>query len=137
MVAGVDEGKPVPARGRVLLVDDDLLLSRALARVLMANDYVVEVAHGLDAALERLHDGVYLAIITDFDLGPGAANGGDVILRASQLQQPGALRVLMTGRSQSEVCLQTRQLAHEFLAKPFSVHALSGVLDASPPTNAE
>jgi DNA-binding NtrC family response regulator len=137
MVAGADDGKPVPERGRVLLVDDDLLLSRALARVLMADDYVVEVAHGLDAALERLNDGVYRAIITDFDLGPGAADGGDVILRASQVRQPGALRVLMTGRSKSEVSVQTRQLAHEFLGKPFSVRALSGVLDATPPTNAE
>jgi DNA-binding response OmpR family regulator len=119
---------------RVLVVDDDPLLSRAIVRILVADDYVVDVAHALRPALERLDENAYAAVVTDFDLGPGATDGGDTILRASQVRQPDALRVLMTGRSMEEVSAGTRELAHEFLAKPFSVRVLSGMLCAAPPT---
>jgi DNA-binding NtrC family response regulator len=115
-----------------LLVDDDLLLSRALFRALCANDYVVEVANALDPALARLGEGSYAAIVTDFDLGPGAADGGHTILQASQQHQPNALRVLMTGRAMEDVSASTRMLAHRFLAKPFPMRTLTGVLRAAP-----
>ena len=118
--------------GRVLLVEDDERVARALARVLQADGYAIAIAHDLDAALEQLGSGVFPVVVTDLDLGPGAGDGGCRVLMASMQRQPQALRVLMTGRPR-EAIGRARELAHTVLQKPFSPRELAEVLQAGPP----
>jgi DNA-binding NtrC family response regulator len=113
-------------------VDDDHLLAAALARALAAENYAIEVVHGLETALVQLSTNTFAAIVTDLDLGPGAADRGCPILEACQLHQPHALRVLMSGRT-VDVASRARHLAHGFLEKPFPLSALAEVLSTAPP----
>lgn len=117
---------------RVLVVDDEQLLSKALARALAAEGYAVELAFDVDEAMTRLKGGPFLAVLTDLHLGVKAPEGGARILTACQERQPQAMRILMTGNPLADIGART--LAHAFLAKPFLLADLSDTLRVAWPT---
>lgn len=75
---------------RVLLVEDDALVARALAHVLARQAEVVEIADSVADALQRLDAIQFDMIVTDYDLGRGRSTGLDLVrtIRARSLAIP-------------------------------------------------
>lgn len=59
---------------RVLVVDDDELVARTVARLLRARGYEVGVVHGAEDAVRELAAASYDAVVLDFQLGHTDAN---------------------------------------------------------------
>lgn len=79
----------------ILLVEDDPLTARSVARALSIGGRVVTVGSG-GAALEALKSrGAFAAVWSDLDLG-GPTSGMDVLQMAAQTQ-PSAHLLLVTG----------------------------------------
>jgi len=104
-----------PSRERALLVDDDALVLRSLARMLRRAFDVVTATDAADAIAKVGAD--LGAVITDHDLGAGP--DGRAVLRATRLRAPNARSILMSGRLQSAGAGE-EELWHAFLAKPVS-----------------
>src|SRR5687767_11641838 len=78
---------------RALLVDDDPVLRRALARRLRSH-FEIDEAEGLASALEKMAAVDYDVIITDEKMPDGTGRSLLAIVRA---RQPGCQRILMSG----------------------------------------
>lgn len=81
---------------RILLVEDDLLIARAMARLLSREFDVVDVVDDADTALRRIDVDRVDVVITDYDLGPGRPNG-IVLARAIAARAPEVPIILVTG----------------------------------------
>lgn len=87
---------PTRLRGRVLVVEDNVLVREALVRLLGGWGLAVAQAATGDEALARIADGGFDAVLSDWRL-PGAVDGVAVLDRASE-QLPGLrLALLLTG----------------------------------------
>ncbi len=118
-------GAPLP---RVLVVDDEPLLRRTIARELRGSFQVMEAADATEAGagLDTYED--LVAVVSDLDLGPGS-NGLEVLQEASR-RRPAALRILISGHAQPEdVAEHVRAgLVGRFVAKPWSGGTLHRIL---------
>jgi DNA-binding NtrC family response regulator len=83
-------------RPRILLVDDDALVLRSLARILRREFEVVTAPNAADA-IAKLSNDLY-AVITDHDLGP--EGDGRAVLAEAGIRAPNAKRILISGRPQ-------------------------------------
>lgn len=72
-------------------------------------------ACGGAAALRELESGPFDAIVTDMRM-PGV--DGEAVLVAARARCPGAVRVILSGQTDSAVVRRTVRLAHQFLSKP-------------------
>lgn len=108
-------GGSSPSRERILLVDDDALVLRSLARILRRGFDVVTATDAADA-IEKIEEGLH-AIITGHDLGPGP--DGRAVLADARVRAPNAKRTLMSGRLQSARAGED-DLWNAFLLKPIS-----------------
>jgi two-component system response regulator GlrR len=113
----------------VLIVDDDVLLARALARALNKMGHTCRTATSVDSAVTVIAAERPSLVLTDLDLG-GAGDGVDLAcwIRHAGLRVP---IVIMTG---SDVGLARVELARagldeiDVLAKPFPLRRLIAVL---------
>jgi DNA-binding response OmpR family regulator len=113
---------------RFLLVEDDLALSRSLARGLREHAYVVDTAADGEAALYQASISPYDAIILDVNL-PKV----DGLTVCRTLRRDGsAVRILMlTARGQTQDRVQGLDSgADDYLAKPFELDELLARLRA-------
>lgn len=114
-------------RRRVLLVDDDYLVRRALARVLRREFDVVTAVNAADAFAKITPD--LHAVITDHHLGAGKATGR-AVLDETRRRVPQALRILISGERQQMGSTEAT-LWHAMLIKPVArselLAALSGL----------
>jgi two-component system OmpR family response regulator len=113
---------------RLLLVEDDLKLARALARGLEREGYAIDVAHTGDDALKQAREGAYDGVVLDVML-PGR-DGFSVCgeLRRSELWVP---VLMLTARG--DVSDRIRGLdagADDYLVKPFDFGELLARLRA-------
>ena len=116
-----------PCRGRVLLVDDDEMLSRFLRRFLQAEGFEVTVAVDGLAAVEALQAELDLVIL---DLNLPKLDGFGVLqqLRADSPQLP---VIVLTARARAEsAVLALESGADDCLSKPFSCAELLARLRA-------
>lgn len=132
-------GEPPPLSGlpgsigetgavRVLLIEDEVGLTKALSRGLTAEGFTVDVAHdGLDG-FHLASEGEYAAIVLDIML-PGM-NGYQVCrkLRESAVWTPILMLTAKTGEYDEAEALDTG--ADDFLSKPFSFLVLVARLRA-------
>ncbi len=105
------------APARVLVVEDDEILSRFLDRLLRAEGFGVEVAYDGASALERLHPAVDLLIL---DLNLPNLDGIEVLrrLRTNFAELP---VLVLTARSRTDsTVLALESGADDCLIKPFS-----------------
>jgi two-component system response regulator GlrR len=113
----------------VLIVDDDVLLARALARALSKLGHACRTATSVDSAVSLVALHRPGLVLTDLDLG-GAGDGIDLAcwLRHAEISVP---IVIMTG---SDVELTRVELARagldeiDVLAKPFPLRRLLALL---------
>ncbi|MCC6335861.1 MAG: response regulator [Myxococcales bacterium] len=121
--------QPGAARTRVLVVDDEPGIRRAVRRLLEAAGFdVVEAASG-NEALRRFEGGErFDVLLSDMRMpdGDGSSTAGAVRRLA-----PGTRVVLMSGFHE-RLDDDALACAHHFLAKPFSQEALLAALRGSP-----
>lgn len=106
---------------RLLLVDDDNDVRRALARGFKIRGVEVVEARNADEAIAQLGDFAITAVLSDIDMGPGGS-GIDVLIAAKRER---AIPVaLMTGApSDKRSTLAMMGGAVAVLAKPFDTDA--------------
>ncbi|HUQ01609.1 MAG TPA: ATP-binding protein [Kofleriaceae bacterium] len=121
----------VKGRGRVLLVDDEQLLRRAMRRALEHMGYdIIEAADGA-AAVEafRAHRGALAAVVLDHVMP--VMTGGDAY-RVMRAIDPSVPVIMTSGRLEEELELELRALGIEtVMPKPFDLEELSRVLRAA------
>jgi len=108
---------------RILFIDDDPLILRALATALAASrDWQIEVALGGEAGVAALARAVFDVIVTDLNMP--VVDGRDV-LAAAKAAHPAAVRVVLTGATLGEERLD----AHMVVTKPCSLGHLRELID--------
>ncbi len=137
------EPRPPPAAlrrgaGRVLVVEDEEVLRRALGRVLAQLGYeVVEAGDGA-AGVEafRAHRGQLAAVLLDHVMPVMSGRDAYRVMRALD---PSVPVIVVSGRLDEPVEAELRELGiHAVLGKPFEIEALSETLRAAvgPPPGA-
>jgi len=112
---------------RVLLVEDDALLGRALATGLSQGGYAADWVRTRDTAVEALATGAYAAVALDLNLPDGS--GLDVL---KHLRRTSTLPVvIMTARDALSDRIEGLDLgADDYLVKPFDLSELLARLRA-------
>lgn len=122
--------RAVLRRPRVLLVDDDPTVLRALWRMLniCRPDFTINGASSAAQALEALSELSYDLVITDLHM-PGG--GGLAVLEALAAYYPETARIVHSSQRESFDTGNARHLADAVLAKPASEAELLRAIEAS------
>jgi DNA-binding NtrC family response regulator len=112
---------------RVLVVDDEVEVGRALGR-LLRRQFDVELARNAEEALSKLDAAPFDVVLCDFRM-PGM-NGAD-LLREVKRRQPGVRRVLVSGYADlsSGAAPDPGEPVWNFLRKPWSREELLAALE--------
>jgi CheY-like chemotaxis protein len=113
---------------RILLVDDDPIVLRALRRLLLGSrpGWEIELAESVEAAFVRLGAGTYDVAVTDLHM---PVVDGLAFLRRLKTEHPGVMRVIHSSHVESLSPDQAQELAHAVLAKPGRPEELVVVLE--------
>jgi EAL domain-containing protein (putative c-di-GMP-specific phosphodiesterase class I)/ActR/RegA family two-component response regulator len=128
-MAATGNVSPLPGepRGRVLLVDDEEPLVRAISRALVKNGYDVTTAPDGVQATKRLDEGVFDLVMSDIAM-PGM--GGIELLRAVRQRDLDVPVILMTGSPTVDTATQAIQLGVlGYLVKPFPMPEVIAAAD--------
>lgn len=108
---------PGPRRPRILLVDDDPVVLRALKRLLQAArpGWQLETAESAEVALRLVQREQYDVVVTDLHM---PRSGGLALLERLKTEQPSVMRVVHSSHVESLDAEQTRELVHALLRKP-------------------
>ena len=115
----MDESGLAPVRGRILVIDDDLVFGRWATQLLQSEGrfearYVTDAAAGL----EQLEDGPWDLVLTDLEM-PGMS-GLELLDRIGQLE-PDLPVAIITGHATVDRAVTAfRKSAAEFIQKPIS-----------------
>jgi response regulator RpfG family c-di-GMP phosphodiesterase len=103
---------------RVLLVDDDELILKALSRILEAAGFEPHCYQAPDAALAALESDAPVVIISDYMM---PSMDGVTFLKAARARFPGAVRILCTAAEDFRVALQAVNSGEVFriISKPW------------------
>jgi len=113
---------------RVLLVDDDPIVLRALRRLLLSArpGWEIDIAESGEAALRLLKDRSYDVAVTDLHM-PGM--DGDRLLARLKLEHPALMRVVHSSHAEALSERKVQELAHAVLNKPGLSDELVNLLD--------
>lgn len=116
-----------PARKRILFVDDERDVLEGLRAVLrqQRREWDMTFAAGGQAALEEIGRSTFDVVVTDMRM---PVIDGAELLRQVKARQPGAVRIVLSGQTDSETAMKTVFTAHQFLSKPCDVEALRAVV---------
>jgi DNA-binding NtrC family response regulator len=107
---------------RLLVVDDELNIRGALAKILEKAGHTVSAAENGDAALSSLHEAPFDLIITDLKM---VGTSGLEVLRAAKQYQPEAEVILLTAYGTVESAVDAMKAgAYDYLAKPIDPERL-------------
>lgn len=111
---------------RILVVEDDASVRSTVTTFLELEGYQVDAVASTRDAMLKLRDEGYPLVLSDIYIDE--RTGLDVLEKARE-QNPDCKVILMTGRGSIEtVMAATRHGAFEYLAKPFELDSLLGVL---------
>lgn len=100
---------------RVLLVDDDTMVTRALVRILAMHCLLeINLASSPKQALEYLDQRPYAVLVSDFSL-PGIS--GPSLFKIAEARWPEMKRVLFTGHARESLMATDLELVDAFLEK--------------------
>ncbi len=104
---------------RILIVDDEENVLRALERSLIDEDYEIETAGSAKEALEKLMTFPADIVLSD-NMMPGM-NGLEFLEQAKQIY-PNTIRILITGRSDVQITIEAINNGEifRFLLKPWN-----------------
>jgi DNA-binding NtrC family response regulator len=107
---------------RLLVVDDELNIRGALAKILEKAGHTVSAAESGDAALNSLHEAPFDLIITDLKM---VGMSGLELLRAAKQRQPEAEVIMMTAYGTVESAVNAMKAgAYDYLTKPIDPERL-------------
>jgi len=113
-----DESR-APASARILIVEDDVSLSKFLCRALEKKLFSVEVSLDGEVAWEQLQKSLYDLVILDLNL---PRIDGMELLRRVRLTQPALPLLVLTARNRTDdMVAALEQGADDCLIKPFSL----------------
>src|SRR5690349_11103541 len=113
----------------LLLVEDEPALRTVVAEQLSDRDYVVDQAESGEAALAKLADFAYDAIITDLRM-PGIS--GSQVVDAAIERYPDIVAIVVTGYGTVKDAVEAiKRGASDFVSKPFQIDELTHALDAA------
>lgn len=116
-------GRPTtPSSDRILVVEDDRAVQRALKRLFEAEGYAVVTASDGNAAVESFHTSVPSAVVLDLRL-PGIP-GRDVCSEFKQHSPAVPIIVLSAASDVSDKVLLLELGADDYVTKPFSPREL-------------
>lgn len=114
--------RETPARGRVLVAEDEELLRWSIGRHLERHGFVVDAVGDGAAALESLASRPYDVVVTDLALG--GADGLAIAAEARSLRAEAQV-VVITGQSSKDSILKAlRQGVADYIEKPFDLDLL-------------
>ena len=113
---------------RVLLVDDDPIVLRAIRRLLLGArpGWEIDMAESGDAALRLLAAKTYDVVVTDLHM---PVVDGLALLRRLKSEQPSLMRIVHSSHVESLPPAQADELAHALLSKPSRPDELVRILD--------
>ncbi len=107
---------------RILVVDDELNIRGALAKILEKAGHSVIVAESGDTALSMLHEMPFDLVITDLKM---VGTGGLEVLRAAKQRQPETEVIVLTAYGTVESAVDTmKEGAYDYLTKPIDPERL-------------
>jgi type II secretory ATPase GspE/PulE/Tfp pilus assembly ATPase PilB-like protein/FixJ family two-component response regulator len=117
--APAKDGKPLPSRYRILLVDDEPNVLSALRRVFHHENYEIVCIQDPKDALNRLGSESFQLIISDYMM-PGM-NGGD-LLKHARATQPDMIRIMLTGHADVNAVVGAMKTGavYKFILKPWN-----------------
>jgi HD-like signal output (HDOD) protein len=124
-----------PAKRRILFVDDEPGILDGLRAVLRAQrrEWEMVFALGGAAAIEQIKTSSFDVVVTDMRMP--VVDGAQLLGKVKELQ-PRAVRIVLSGQTDSETAMKTVFSAHQFLAKPCEVDKLRGVVKRACELNA-
>lgn len=116
-----------PTRKRILFVDDEPDILDALRAVLrqQRREWEVVFALGGPAALAEVERQTFDVVVTDMRM---PVLDGAELLRQVKARQPRAVRIVLSGQTDSKTAMKTVFTAHQFLSKPCDIEGLRSVV---------
>jgi type II secretory ATPase GspE/PulE/Tfp pilus assembly ATPase PilB-like protein/DNA-binding response OmpR family regulator len=115
----VQEARSAPPQYRLLLVDDEPNVLKALQRVFRQENYHVVTAESGREALDHLRNGTFHLVISDYMM-PGI-NGAELLKQARMLQ-PDMIRIMLTGHADTAAVMGAinEGAVYKFILKPWN-----------------
>ena len=119
---------PAVRSPRILLVDDDPIVLRAIRRLLLGArpGWEIDMAESGDAALQLLTTRTYDVVVTDLHM---PMVDGVALLQRLKTEQPSVMRVIHSSHVESLSREQLEDLAHAVVTKPGRPDELVMVLE--------
>jgi len=117
---------PVPQSARILIVDDEVALMRALCDTLAEQGYQTAGAGSGEEALVKLQQQDFDILLTDLMM---PAMDGIALLRAALEREPGLVGIVMTGQGTINTAVESMKVgAFDYVLKPIRINALIPML---------
>ena len=113
---------------KILLVDDEIQILKALCRVFMGTEYEIITAGSGQAALEILRDNSFDLILTDMRMP--YMDGYELLTQVKALY-PNIIRMILSGYSDEKIVFQALQknIAKLYIMKPWDNKSLLKVIE--------
>ncbi|MBW1722847.1 MAG: response regulator [Deltaproteobacteria bacterium] len=117
---------------KILVVDDDPISREMVAMSLKKMGYSVDLAEGVEEAIEQTKKEEYAVIITDKNMpdGKGEEEGGMELLKYAKTRLPSTAVIMMTAYASVESAIEAMKLgAFDYLTKPLDNAELREKID--------
>ncbi|MFO7708672.1 MAG: response regulator [Desulfobacterales bacterium] len=117
------------AESRVLLVDDEVIFTRNMSKLLMYRGYEVTAVNSGDAAIRELEQNHFDVIVLDLKM-PGM----DGITTLKEVMKLGLFTetLILTGHGSIDTALEAMKLgAYDYLTKPCEIDELVAKIEAA------
>ncbi|GAA5315653.1 MAG: response regulator transcription factor [Candidatus Pelagadaptatus aseana] len=120
---------------KILIVDDDTILTRVLARAFTKRGYDVAEAHNAEAAIQQIQQQPYDRCVLDLKI---ASDSGLPLIPKLKALQPDLNIVMLTGYSSINTAVEAIKLgASNYLCKPADADEILAAFAAEPDASVE